>query len=104
MSLQTYNEDRRLAAEIRRAHRAGYEEGCKVTTLTAYLAVSDWGHDGIQWLTDRMRAAANKKPLPNAALDEAVTHSIIENMRKYNPKRAAEVEKSFADFLSGGSK
>jgi hypothetical protein len=105
MTLQTYNENRRLAAEIRRAHRAGYEEGCKATTLTAYLAVSDWGLDGVSWLTGRMRAASAKKPPPyNKAMDNAVTHSIIESMRKYSPKRAAEVEASFADFLSGGSK
>jgi hypothetical protein len=103
MTMKQYNADRRLAAEVKRARKAGYEEGAKVTTLTAYLAVSDFGLDGISWLTDRMRAAAKKKPLPNAALDEAVTHSVIESMKKYSPKRAAQIEASFAAFLSGDS-
>jgi hypothetical protein len=89
--------------ELKDGHRIGYEDGAKATTLTAYLAVSDWGLDGISWLTDRMRAAAAKKPPPyNKAMDEAATRSIIENMRKYSPKRAAEVEASFAAFLTGG--
>jgi hypothetical protein len=103
-SAARFSEIRRLKAEQKDGHRIGYEDGARVTTLTAYLAVSDWGLDGVSWLTDRMRAAAAKKPPPyNKEIDNAVTASIIENMRKYNPKRAAEVESSFAYFLAGGT-
>jgi hypothetical protein len=104
-SAKLLSENPALKREVEAAHRAGYEEGARVTTLTAYLAVSDWGLDGISWLTDRMRAADAKKAMPySKEIDNAVTHSIVANMKKYSPKRAAEVEAAFADFLAGDSK
>jgi hypothetical protein len=96
-----------LAAEAKAAHRVGYEEGCKATTLLGYLAIRDYGLDGIQWLSDRISAAvAGKKdvPLSNYEIDKAVTADVIRHMAKYNPTRAAEIEASFAVFLSGDSK
>jgi hypothetical protein len=89
-----------FAAEIEAAHRAGYTEGCQVTMLSAYLAIQDYGLPGVEWLTDRIRAAAKKLPPPNTAIDEAVTHAVIEHMRGYDPKRAMVIEAEFATFLT----
>lgn len=95
---------RRLRAEQKDGHRIGYEDGAKATTLLAYLAIQDYGHPGIQWLSDRMSAVvAGKKnpPLTSYEVDKAVTADVIRHMAKYSPKRAAEIEESFAAFLSG---
>jgi hypothetical protein len=98
-------ENRALRSEAKAAHRTGFEEGCRSTTLLSYLAVQDYGLDGIQWLSDRISAAAGKKDLPLSSyeVDKAVTRSVIESMKRYSPTRAAEVEASFATFLSGDS-
>jgi hypothetical protein len=96
-------EVRALKAEQKDLRRVGYEEGAKATMLSTYLAIQDYGMPGIEWLTARHRAVAKKQPPPNTAVDEAVTIGVIEHMRGYDPTRAAEIEKSFADFLSGGS-
>jgi hypothetical protein len=98
-------EIRRLKAERKDDHRIGFQEGSAAATLTAYLAVADYGLPGIEWLQERISAAiAGKKHMQSNAVDEAVTRSVIEHMKKYDPKRAAEIEKSFADFLVGDSK
>jgi len=49
-------------------------------------------------------AVAGKKHMQSNAVDEAVTRDVIRHMAKYNPKRAAQIEASFADFLAGDSK
>jgi hypothetical protein len=89
--------------ELKDGHKRGFEDGSKVATLTAYLAIKDFGDAGTLWLSNRMSAVARKSPPPNTAIDEAVTRSIIEHMRSYNPKRADEIAASFADFLAGDS-
>jgi hypothetical protein len=89
--------------ELKDARRAGYEEGARATMLSTYLAIADYGLPGIEWLTERHRAVAKKQPPPNTAVDEAVTLSVIEHMRGYDPKRAEQIEKEFADFLVGDS-
>jgi hypothetical protein len=100
------NEARKLRAEVERAHRAGYEEGCAATTLLAYQAIgSDYGLDGIQWLSDRISAAVAKKSPPHStAIDTLVTASVIGHMKHYTPTRAAEIETAFKKFLAGESK
>jgi len=101
-----HNADRHLRAEVAKAHKRGYEEGCQATTLLGYLAIADYGHDGIQWFSDRVSAAVagKKPPLSNYAVDKAVTRSVIESMKRYSPTRAREVEAAFANFLAGDSK
>jgi hypothetical protein len=100
-SAARYSEIRRLRAEQKDGHRIGYEAGAKATMLSTYLAIADYQMPGIEWLTARMRAAAKKLPPPNTAMDEAVTRSVLEHMRGYNPRRAEQIEKEFADFLAG---
>jgi len=91
--------------ELKDAHRIGFKEGSAAATLTAYLAIQDYGLPGIEWLQERMSAAvAGKKHMQSNAVDEAVTRDVIRHMAKYNPKRAAQIEASFADFLAGDSK
>jgi hypothetical protein len=104
-SAARFSEIRRLKAEQKDGHRIGYEDGARATTLLSYLALADYGLDGIGWFTDRVSAvlAKRKPPLSSYAVDKAVTADVIRHMSKYNPKRAAEVEKSFADFLAGGT-
>ena len=95
-----------LAAQVRElkdSHRIGFQEGSAVATLTAYLAIKDFGMDGMTWLSERLKAVG-KNPPHSAEVDTLVTLSVIESMKKYNPRRAAEVEASFAEFLSGDSK
>jgi hypothetical protein len=90
--------------DLKDAHRAGYEEGCRATTLLTYLALSDYGLDGLAWISDRILAVATKKPAPHSnEIDELVTRDVIASMKKYSPKRAAEVEKEFQNFLAGDS-
>lgn len=93
-----------LRAQLKTAHRDGFDEGAASATKLAYLAISDYGFDGVKWLQDRMSAVAKKKPARSAALDERITRAVIATIRKLDPKRAAEIEASFAEFLSGESK
>jgi hypothetical protein len=97
-----YIEHQKISAKARAAHKLGFKEGSAVTMLTAYLAIKDYGLPGIQWLSDRMSAAVSgkKPPLSNYEIDKAVTASVIESMRRYSPARAAEIEKSFQEFLT----
>jgi hypothetical protein len=88
--------------ELKDAHRIGFEEGSAVATLTAYLAIKDFGTDGMTWLSDRIKAVG-KNPSHSAEVDTLVTLSVIESMKKYSPTRAAQVEKSFQEFLAGDS-
>jgi hypothetical protein len=94
----------KLRTELKDARRAGYEEGAKATMLSTYLAIQDYGIPGIEWLTERHRAVAKKRPPPNTAIDEAVTLAVIEHMRGYDPARAAQIGTAFAEFLGGDSK
>jgi len=99
------NELRRLKADRNDAHRAGYREGAAATTLLTYLALSDYGMDGITWISDRISAVAAKKPAPHSnEIDELVTRDVIRSMKTYNPQRAAEMEREFQKFLAGDSK
>lgn len=99
-----------LAAQVRElkdAHKRGFEDGSKAATLLTYLAVSDFGTDGTTWISDRISAvtAGRKLPAPlSNEIENAVTLSVIESMKRYSPKRAAQVEASFQKFLAGDPK
>jgi hypothetical protein len=98
------NADRKHHAEVEAARKAGYEEGCRATTLLTYLALSDYGMDGITWISDRISAVAAKKPAPHSnEIDELVTRDVLRSMATYNPQRAAQIEKEFEKFLAGES-
>jgi hypothetical protein len=95
-----YAEVRKLRAEAKAAHKLGYEDGCKATTLMTYMGLSDYGLHGAFWISDRISAAVAKKPLPSTDFDHLITKSVIEHMAKYDPKRAAYIEAEFAAFLT----
>jgi hypothetical protein len=91
--------------ELKDLHAIGYEDGAKATTLLTYMALEDFGAAGIQWISDRISAVANKKPAPHStAIDDLVVKSVVDHMRTYNPERAAEVEAEFQSFLTGDAK
>jgi hypothetical protein len=92
--------------ELKDAHKRGFEEGSKAATLLTYLAVSDFGTDGTAWISDRISAVIAGKKLPaplSNEIENAVTASVIESMKRYSPKRAAQVEASFQKFIVGDS-
>lgn len=99
---------KRAAALVDKSHkrktdrRVGFEEGLAAATLTAYLAIQDYGLSGVQWLSDRMSAVGKNPPRSNE-IDELVTRDVLASMRKYSPQRAAEVEREFQKFLAGDS-
>jgi hypothetical protein len=100
---------KRAAALVEKSHkrktdrRIGFQEGAAAATLTAYLAIQDYGLPGIQWLSDRMSAVGKNPPRSNE-IDELVTRDVIRSMAKYSPQRATEIEMEFQKFLAGDSK
>ena len=97
-------EVRRLRKELRDAHRVGYERGSADATLTAYLAIQDYGLPGLAWLSARMSAITKKMPPPHSnEIDDRVTAAVIEHMASYDAGRAAKIEREFQKFLAGDS-
>ena len=94
-----YHENRRLKAELKTAHKLGYEQGSAATLLALYQSVADdLGMPGALWISSRL---SGKRTPFNPEIEKLVRADLIRHMRTYDPARAAQVERDFAAYLAG---